>query len=649
MSDWKSRAINKDPLAASRNAIMQRNAEGIKNPYQTLPTAPLNLQIPAIDTSTLEDGGTQPIQVTAAPLSINSLDWRSRARPASTITQPTADWRSRANVVKPKGFIDNMKVAVTNRTGQMQQAADAYVSGDQGALSTGYQQAAAGASILPDALLNAASSVVPQGVKDVAAKLGETGLFVAKNTIGKLPSIGGGTVGEQLPKDLESISRGDTELKRNLRATGQLVNLYGAGKTLDVAARLATPAVETVAKNGITNLKNYAKDTSSGANPLPKSPQLNQSDLGKAAGQSFDEAKYLGADFTPDQVSNKLGLEVRQTMPRPIAGKVLTTEQKVLADNLKEYEPLIGKKLTLEDIQNLDQTLTQKITKYVDPRTGQLDATGRELYVFQKKMRKIVDSVDTAGNDALTNGRTLWRAKSMVADLEAIAERAALSPNTGKALQAGYKALYLDKDRINSWPKEAKELLRKAADPNATDAILDFVGSRLPAMIGLGTGNPLAAAGAQTLGAAARGGKEAVIATRGAKVQQSVINDAVGKLRPVKIDAPQTPPTLQLAAPDKMSRLPMTDTQVNIAQQLMTKPTRLPEGGTKIQTPVSQLTKLSDKLGRQKAAELKASIQMLRDGSISQNQFVKDTIRDFKLTPTQARSLAKESKTYGDK
>jgi len=648
MSDWRSRAVNKDPLVASRNAIMQRNAEGIQNPYQTLPTAPLDIQIPAMDTSTLSAGNVQPTQAPNTPLTVNSLDWHSRARPVSANTQPTADWRSRANAVKPKGFIDNMKVAVTNRTGQMQQAADAYVSGDQGALSTGYQQAAAGASILPDALLNAANSVIPQGVKDVAAKLGETGIFVAKNTIGRLPSIGGGTVAEQLPKDLESISRGDTEFKRNLRATGQLVNLYGAGKTLDVAAKLATPTVEAAAKSGITNLKSYAKDTSSGANPIVNPPQLNQADLGKIAGQSFDEAKYLGADFTPDQVSNKLGLEVRRILPKPIAGKVLTTEQKVLADNLKEYEPLIGKNLTLDDIQNLDQTLTQKITKYVDPRTGQLDATGRELYVFQQKMRKIVDSVDTAGNDALTNGRTLWRAKSMLSDLEAIAERAALSPNTGKALQAGYKALYLDKDRISSWPKEAKELLRKAAAPNATDAILDFAGSRLPAMIGLGTGNPLAAAGAQTLGAAARGGKEAVIATRGAKVQQSVIDNAVNNLRPVNIPAPETPPTLQLAAPDKMSRLPMTDTQVNIAQQLMTKPTRLPEG-PKTVTPASQLTKLSEKLGKQKSSELTASIQMLKDGSISQNQFVKDAVRDFKLTPTQARSLAKEVKTYGDK
>ena len=178
--------------------------------------------------------------------------------------------------------------------------------------------------------------------------------------------------------------------------------------------------------------------------------------------------------------------------------------------------------MTLEDVDALDKMISQKInSKFLDNQ-GNVDANGRQLVILQKKLRKAVDAVDTQGNDALMNGKKFWQAKLIMRDLEAIAERASLSPNKGKALQAGAKALYLDKDHTIGWPDEVKEALRKAAAPNAGDSLLDFMGSRLPAAIGLGTGNLPAAAGAQMVGMAARGAKEANVARRLGNVQQKV-------------------------------------------------------------------------------------------------------------------------------
>jgi len=112
----------------------------------------------------------------------------------------------------------------------------------------------------------------------------------------------------------------------------------------------------------------------------------------------------------------------------------------------------------------------------------------------------------------------------------------------------------------------------------------------------------------------------------------------------------QTPPKM-LPAPGKASPLPMTEQEIAIMQAKLnrgTGPRGVDLSGTTPKPPVSQYGKLTDNLGRGKGKQFQDTVQIFKDGDMSQNQFIKDVVSNFGLTPTQARSLAKEIKTYQD-
>lgn len=641
MSDWRSRAVNKtDPLVASRLAIQERQKELGRVDNTVLPTAPIP------DDDLVPD--YQP-QATS--------DWRSRAKPRQPQQAVTSnsDWRSRAKprqqeAQKPAepGLFERLGSNVVTREKQIQGSAEAYQKGEQTGIETVLQQGLAAGALLPDTLMTTAGYFTPDIVKQ--------GIGDALRTVGELPSFGGGTLNDRIPGELgmianeaSKIAEANPRLARNVQAGADALSIYGG-----------TQAIKGVTQglNAITsprNIKEYIKNTSTDPN-FRAGNKMTAQGLAKLSGESYDEAAFLGAKFTPQQVSNRITKELDDIAPKPIAGKVLTSEDKTFIDSIKEYAAIADQELSLDDIKRLDETLTAKITsKFIDTRSGLPDANGRKLMMLQRKVRDIVDEADTAGNDALVNARRLWSHKTMLDDLDAVAERASFAADPGKALQIGYKNLYLDKDRIRNWPKEAKELLKKAATPGIGQEALSLLTSRLPAAIGLGTGNVPGAATAQVAGMIARGGREAIVGGRGAKVEQSIIDNAMKGLRRVDIPdvanmpQPPTPGPLLLADPSKMSAAPMTDTQINISRALLRDKGPSVETPSVVRTPTSQVTKLQDTLGRTKGREFNTLVKMFQDGDISQNKFIQDAIKEFKLTTTQARSLAKEIKTYGVK
>ncbi len=687
MSDWRSKVQRADPMAQSRAAIQQRNAElGGANPYQVLPTTPMDVG----------PGNIAPINAADLNAPAPAQNPAAAALPPPALTQPTAqpvqqapvqpqtgsDWRSR--VQKDESFIGRVKQDIAARGQRMQKTADQYVAGNLSLPEALASHGASGVGVATDVVGEVISSVVPQFVKDIGSG--------AVQLAGKLPAIGGGTIGEKVPQELAAIGKANPRLATNATTLFDAAMAVPTVQTLNLAGQLGSKALQAGANS--PNLK-----------VTPYKPTAN--DVKKLAGQAYDEAAFLGAKFTPDQVSNKIAAEIKVAIPKPIGGTVLTTEDKILANNLKEYVSLAKKELTLDDIKRLDESLTQKITdNFIDKTSGQPTANGRKLMQFQQKVRQIVDDVDSPGNDALVNGRNLWKAQLQLNELDVIAERASMSLNPVTALQTGYKNLLMDKDRIRGWPQEAKDLLKKAATPGLTADLLAPISSRLTAIIAGGTGNIGGAVTANVASMAGRGFREGLVARRGAKVQDAIVKDVLKKQRPVNIPAPvpemqkllaapgkgaplpmtpeqiaisraklakdmqppappiiaggaipvkpepgQVPPKL-LPAPGKTAPLktpPMSDTQVNIAQKLMSRPVQSTETPGVIKTPVSQMTNLSQKLGREKTRDLQNLTTMLKSGDMSQNQFVKDVRNNFGLNEKQARSLAKEIKTGTDK
>lgn len=532
-------------------------------------------------------------------------------------------------------WMQDMREGVQNRHNQILQAEQAYNDGEQSYAESLGQGTLSYLSNIPDMLMTTAEHATPDFIKDAGSKVLDAGTFLAANTVGEVPvPFTGNKLREELPWALSNISKGDTRLDRNLRSVGQAVGLVPAAKSLDLLGEGAVAGTKKI-MNTAPVKEFIADESSTAALRITKAQETaakkTAADMGKLATQSYDEASYLGAKFNSGAVGDRIDTKLGQLKAKPLPNGKFTTEDLELNRHVDEITGLTGKELSLDDVQRLDQSLTQKINKFVDPKTGNLDANGRKLFILQKDLRNIVDEADTAGNNALINGRHFYRAQMMMNDLEAAAERASMNTtNVGKALQREYKKLYLDKDRTKNWPEDVRAQLKRAAEPGAIDEVVDFFGSRLPALIGLGSGNLPMAATAHVAGVASRGAKEAMIARRGAKVQQSIVDDTLGRVKNVDIPEPTVADQLLLPSPGKIGPRPMTDGEVKRAQKqtFRTNKNTSTNGGSPIKLSNSR----------------EAIIEEFKSGKRSMNKFIEAMSTNFGMTKTQAKKLAKELK-----
>lgn len=562
-----------------------------------------------------------------------ATDWKSRARPVMSDAGSQGDWKSRATPVEASTQPD-WKSRATPIEAQPEQQPSA----------VGDLTATIGSNLLKGGV--DAAMILPNMLNEAVAGP----QYLAK---GIYDTFKGNPTDRNFQPYKPFHSSEDVVANSAIDYKPQTT----AGKLAEIPTRLLSNVVAPAAINKVGNAvlnspstKEFLTNQSSGK--VPKTPIKTSQDLEEMASAAFKQADELGTAYRPQDVSIPFSKAIAEIRPRPIAGKTLTSEEEKLIKHLSEYEGLKGHNLSFDEVRRIDQGLTQKINaNFIDARTGQPDNNGRLLMRLQTKLREALDNIpENAANDALRNANRLWKAKIMLSDLDTIAERASMTQNVGTSLRVGYRNLYMDKDRIRSWPEPAKELLKKAATPGVGSDVLQLVASRLPALILGGTGNLGGAATAQIVGAAGRGVKAGLAASDGAKVQQSVVDDALRNLRDVKVPQKSNIP-LMLASPNKMSRLPLSETQVNISRRLMegSPPTGRDVSGTAIKPPVSQVGKLSEQLQGKDATAYRSLVKFFTNGEISQNQFVKTAKEQFGLSETQARSLAKEIKIYGAK
>lgn len=524
-------------------------------------------------------------------------DWRSRAvvQPMNNPTVTNSDWKSKATPVASAGFRENMRNDVDNRLAQMKQADDAYAVGEQGGIRTAIQKNMAAASIVPDTVGNVVgevASAAPDWMKNVGNQLLDSGKLLVRESVGRLPVPGReGDLATEFTKDLNTIQEGKTPFMRDLRAGGQALNLLGTTTGLNAARNIATTGIKKIGNTQIA--KNYIDDVTSGGSrtagvTTPKQPKIGRTELKKLANESYDEAAYLNSKYTPSEVGDKFDTYLKSVKPTKAVNGKLTTEDKEFANAIDEFTGYRGKELSLEDIKRIDESLTAKITKLTDNQ-GNVSPNGLKLQKIKGKLAKIVDEIPDEGNNARLNGKTYWRGQRMLGDLEAAEARASVAANPSLALQRQYANLYNDKDLIANWPKEAVELLKQAATPHPlSDGLLRMMGNKLFTIANGAIGGVGGAASGYAMNMAADGGFQALVASRGAKVAKSIIKDTTSKVRPVNIPAPTVAEQLMLPSPSKLSPLPMSDSQVNIAQRLMAnpKPTGVDTSGAAIIPPV---------------------------------------------------------------
>ena len=257
---------------------------------------------------------------------------------------------------------------------------------------------------------------------------------------------------------------------------------------------------------------------------LKKEPLMTSPDIKTMSQKAYKEAADLGG-VLDEKWTNSFIEELQKHKPRPIGGKVFTSEQKKLMDSISEYEGLKDTRLSLEDIQNLDETLGDKVT--MNALTGKPDKAGYKVLEIQDKLREMVLNApesnvlgSKAGFESLDKARKLWSAHRAMDDIERIIERAGMMDNEATSMKAGFRTLSMNKSRMRGYTPQEQELIKKAAKGQPiADLLRTTIGSRLISTVGGYAGGGLtgAAAGAAA-GMAARGGASALQLRKAQKI-----------------------------------------------------------------------------------------------------------------------------------
>ena len=336
-----------------------------------------------------------------------------------------------------------------------------------------------GAALQP--AMEAAAPYVPQKIKDVAGAVGE--LYK------KIPERG---------RDI-------------IEAGGNVLNIVGGG--------LAG--------------KSAAKGVGAARGALKTAPRLASSDIKTLSQAAYKEAADLGG-VLDEKWTNTFIDELQKHKPRPIGGKVFTSEQKKLMDSIGEYEGLKDTRLSLEDIQTLDETLGDKVS--LNPLTGRPDKAGYKILELQDRLREMVLNApeshvlgEKAGFVALDKARKLWSAQRAMDDIERIIERASMMDNEATSMKAGFRTLSLNKSRMRGYTPQEQALIKKAATGQPiADLLRTTVGSRLISTVGGYAGGGLAgAATGAAAGMAARGGAAALQLRKAQNILKEIEDRAI--------------------------------------------------------------------------------------------------------------------------
>lgn len=323
-----------------------------------------------------------------------------------------------------------------------------------------------------------------------------------------------------------------------------------AGKIVDIPAQMAggIAAAKTIQKIPGSAL---VQNQSSGAQP--PAAKLDSAQTKQMAQAKFAEADAKGAQINPNSI-NSFVADVKRMMPQSPQAKALGGES-VVTQAQKAVDDFVGKPMNFQAAKEVDETFGQLISGQF--KEGRLTAEGRQLSMMQDKFRQAVaKDVPVEWREA----QKLWSRSLALRDVERIFERASMTDNPAMSLKTGFRTLALSDSRMRGFKPEERALINQAAKQSATVEFLRNVGSRLGAVIGVGTGQNPAITAANYAGA--KGARElanTMQGRRGEKVMQAIQRDITGA--PAQTSSQVSPEiikySLTLAAQDILKRMSM--------------------------------------------------------------------------------------------
>lgn len=314
-------------------------------------------------------------------------------------------------------------------------------------------------------------------------------------------------------------------------------------------------------------------------------PKITQLQARTLSGKLYQKADDIGATVSPQFTDNKIIGAINKQTPQTAAGSIGNQASPFTAWAQDARAKLAGQPQSLTALQELDENLSEHIDRHTDKTTGFPTADATPFMNVQRAIRGATKPENLAAGDltagtpealrAWKDGQGVWSDSYKLGDIERINNRATLMGNPSQAVQVGYRRLAGSPDFKSTYTPAQQKLIRQAASKGMMVRGLELGGYGLTAMgaalsggaeggaIGFGAGFPLRAA--------AKALQDVPASKLGDSISQGILDrfpDYTGAQ-----PAPPASPLQQylLAAPDKMSSLPMTDSQISAAQARLRK------------------------------------------------------------------------------
>lgn len=233
---------------------------------------------------------------------------------------------------------------------------------------------------------------------------------------------------------------------------------------------------------------------------LPKSAQF-AIDLRKSAAPLYDNFTKSGGVYS-DKLTNEIADLADSARSTGIAGQQKPADE-ALNKALDFYSSLRGTKLSPADLQKLDQSFTDDVSRF--NRAGEYNF-GRILNDLKYEMRgrafdpknaaNYIESGNPAAVDDLLSANKLWQQSYKAKDVEKILQKAQGTENPQTSIRTGIKNLLANDKKMVGYSDEDKAILQEAMKRGYTGGLVKLFGGRLidslaGGVAGLAAGGPV--------------------------------------------------------------------------------------------------------------------------------------------------------------
>ncbi len=356
---------------------------------------------------------------------------------------------------------------------------------------------------------------LPQTVRGEIERMGGAAL----GALGKLPSAGGGTLAEAIPQELgrvggsyDSFSEENPRFARNINATANYLSLFPQIKATKYLGKL-----EDVGK----------KVTKRADDILPKVKQLTANDLAKESQKAYAKAARLGGELPDDMIDDWADDVMTKIIPQTEQARILAGKNPEIEAVLDRMGQMPKTKTSLQAFDEMDKWLGQKARDNFDAAKGGFNDTGRQIKLIQESLRDQVENfnpkdMSKEGFEALKEARSLWSRKIKLRNIEDIAYKAEMSLNPQTAIRGGLKTLLSNPKKMAGYTAAERAAMEKAAKSGLRADLMRPFTSRLTAIGGAVTTDPLTAFSMNLGGIAARGVRDDMAARQLGRIGQMI-------------------------------------------------------------------------------------------------------------------------------